>query len=125
ARRNLPLPANWVAPLKAGLKVRDLSKLEQTLDVLAAVQGASFADDLRELSSDETLPVLLRVRAIQIAEQKGTLPESAFELMDSVFDEGSPQERLKVAQRLGTSSLNAEQQIRLAARLQRASPAEL
>lgn len=125
ARRNLPLPASWSAPLAESLKSRDSVELEQALDVLAAIQSAPFAKELQKLSSDESLPVLLRVRAIQLAEPKGTLPESAFDLMEGVLEDGPPQERLKVAQRLGTSGLNAAQQIRLAGHLQRAAPAEL
>lgn len=125
SRRNLPLPASWKAPLSESLASRDPARLEQTLDVLAAVRSAPFAEELQNLSSDESLPVLLRVRAIQLAEPKGTLPETAFELMEEVLEEGGPQDRLKVTQRLGTSSLSAAQQIRLAEHLQRASPAEL
>jgi len=126
ARRGLALHPGWIAPLEENIKNGNEKQLDLVLNAIAAIKTEQFHAQLRELADNDQQPVLLRVRALQVVSgQRGTLPDSAFSMLDEVLSKGGPQERLAIAQRIGSSSLNPSQLIQMTSHFERASPSEI
>lgn len=124
--RNIPLHDSWVAPLQVMLDADDPATIRRALAVVEATRTHRFHNRLAKLAADTSLPTLLRVQALQLqSEQRGTLPEQAFDLLLHLVKHGGPGESLQAAQQLAASSLNSEQLIALAGTLPNAGPSQL
>lgn len=124
--QGIALHESWIRPLELRLNSPDTAVLERTLDAVAAIKTTRFHDRLQQLAVSDQVPVLLRVSALQVASgQRGSLTDPAFDLLERLLAEGSPQESLKASQKLGASALSNGQLVRMAPYLETAAPTQL
>lgn len=124
--QNVPLHASWEKPLRAMLSdSADAAAVDRAISAIAALQAGTFDAQLKEIGSNESLPSLVRVSALEAASgRRGTLSDASLTLLIELLDAG-PKVSLQAAQKIGSARLTPEQQIRIAPFLSTAGPAQL
>ncbi|WDQ18399.1 PVC-type heme-binding CxxCH protein [Rhodopirellula sp. P2] len=139
--RDVTLHDSWIEPLKRLLNEaaaasqnsnsavssppEQRDRFERTLAALSAIRSDRFRSQLNQMGANESIPVPLRVAAIEAAsEEHGRLTDFSLALLLGLLD-GSPQEGLTAAQKIGGSGLSESQLIQLAPRLASVPPSQL
>ena len=85
-----PLPANWLAALGQALDDTDLSIRRAAVDTVKTRKIGQFDDTLIQLGRDDTLPIDLRIAALEcLAQRRPQLDSNAFALLSSQLSEST------------------------------------
>ena len=124
--QKVPLHPSWIQPLEGFLRSDDPQTVALALSALSTIKANRFREALQRFGADPQEPPLLRATALQIASGKrGALTDSAFDLLVALLAGDAPNESLVAAQKIGSSELSKPQLLRLAPRLEPASPSQL
>lgn len=124
--QDVPLHASWEKPLHAMLSdSADAATVDPAISAIAALQADVFDARLKEIGSNESLPALVRVSALEaVSGRRGSLSDASLELLTELLDAG-PKVSLQAAQKIGSARLTPQQKIRIAPFLSTAGPAQL
>ncbi len=123
--QNVRIHETWISPLERLLASSDATVLTATISAVARLNEKQFQQRLTEIGEDVSLPILVRVSALEAAtNSQSQLSDHSFDLLLDVVQE-SPKDAYLAAQRIGSAALTSEQLLRVAKLIQRASPTAL
>jgi putative heme-binding domain-containing protein len=118
------LPRSWLDALRQALTGDDVSLRWEAVATLKARNVDTFDTQLLELSKQRSLPVDLRIAALEcLAARRQTMDAASFDLLlVHVSEKSEPLVRAAAARALGTTKLDRSQLLRLAGALADAGP---